>query len=128
MLLIILGTNFSSSENTFLFIYFAINYDICRMRRFRRNIHLLQWEENDIECLKIPTGDYYKIYNDESYAMSWSALNFPQNFNLRKICFHAFIETKLVTVSHVCLMINCGKVMCVGLFSLMSNIRIYVQQ
>ena len=33
-----------------------------------------------------------------------------------------------VLVSHVCLMIICGKVMCIGLLSLMSNIRIYVQQ
>ena len=21
--------------------------------------NILQWEENDIECMKIPTGDYY---------------------------------------------------------------------
>ena len=27
-------------------------------------------------------------------------------------------------ISHVCLMIICGKVMCIGLLSLMSNIRI----
>ena len=32
------------------------NYDVCIMRRYRRNI--LQWEENDIECMKIPSGDY----------------------------------------------------------------------
>ena len=30
--------------------------------------------------------------------------------------------------SHVCLMNICGEVMCIGLLSLMSNIRIYVQQ
>ena len=33
-----------------------------------------------------------------------------------------------IIVSHVCLMIICGKVMCIVLLSLMSIIRIYVQQ
>ena len=36
------------------------NYDICKMRRYRRNI--LQWEENSIECIKMPTGDYFWLY------------------------------------------------------------------
>ena len=34
----------------------TINYDVCRMRRYRRNI--FQWEENDIESMKMATGDY----------------------------------------------------------------------
>ena len=31
-------------------------------------------------------------------------------------------------ILHVCLMVICGKVMCIGVLSLISNIRIYVQQ
>ena len=35
----------------------TINYDVCRMRRYRQNI--LQWEENDTECMKRPAGNYW---------------------------------------------------------------------
>ena len=34
----------------------TINYDACRMRRYRGNI--LQWEENNTDCMKRPTRDY----------------------------------------------------------------------
>ena len=40
----------------------AVNYsirgicDVCQMRRYSQN--MLQWKENDIECVKRPTGDY----------------------------------------------------------------------
>ena len=36
--------------------YETINYDVCRMRRYRWN--KLQWEENDMKRTKMPTGDY----------------------------------------------------------------------
>ena len=34
----------------------TINYDVCRMKWYRRN--LLQWEENNLQCMKRPAGDY----------------------------------------------------------------------
>ena len=40
---------------------YTINYDVCRIRRYRRNI--LQWDKNNIECMKRLTGDYYTCIN-----------------------------------------------------------------
>ena len=35
----------------------TINYEVCRMRRYRQNI--LQWEEKTKECIKRPTVEYF---------------------------------------------------------------------
>ena len=43
------------------------NYDVCTMRRYRRNI--LQWKENNKECLKRPNGDYLK--EEEKEGKMW---------------------------------------------------------
>ena len=58
----------SGSFHVFYVVFFPLefilkpteitNYDICT-RRKRRNI--LQREENDIECMKRPTGDYCRV-------------------------------------------------------------------
>ena len=45
-----------------------------------------------------------------------------------KIGLKMLPDVFLEGVLHVCLMIICGKVRCIGLLSLVSNIRIYVQQ
>ena len=36
----------------------TINFDICSVRRYRGNI--FQWKEKNIDCIKIPLGDYWR--------------------------------------------------------------------
>ena len=52
------------------FLSETINYDVCTMRRYIRNI--LQWEEKSKECMKIPTGDYSTCLARRNRVLSWA--------------------------------------------------------
>ena len=98
---------------------------------------IFYWSQQSLKWLFPPTNPPKTIITSvplQTGFVFWRLKNFCKLFKIlfKRLLYiffiYLFIRAQTWQILHVCLMMICGKVLCIGLLSLMSNIRIYVQQ